>query len=219
MFFACKNARNDSKVCCPLIGQKNTKVFWHQSEARTAAAVWNCSGKTLGAIHSTKIQTGPTGKRGPPQKVDPFFRNFSGWTEPIHWVLDRNFRKFWLNGSRPLSPGPRGSSPRSLLFFAPFFPARLVFPLPPQQSAPGSLRMRVTPPWNVYKANCDHDWEGYPFWQTGLPTLTGHSTYHEPWFPVDIFFLSILMVRLFHIRYFENGPLEPGYPSCKRDEI
>ena len=57
----------------------------------------------LGAIHSTKIQTGPTGKRGPPQKVDLFFRNFSGWTEPIHWVLDRNFRKFWLNGSRPLS--------------------------------------------------------------------------------------------------------------------
>ena len=32
-----------------------------------------------GAIHSTKIQTGPTGKRGPPQKVDQFFRNFSGW--------------------------------------------------------------------------------------------------------------------------------------------
>ena len=55
---------------------------------------------TMGAIHSTKI---PTGKSGPPQKVDPFFRNFSGWTEPIHWVLDRNFRKFWLNGSRPLS--------------------------------------------------------------------------------------------------------------------
>ena len=39
---------------------------------------------TLGAIHSTKIPTGPTGKRGPPQKVDQFFRNFSGWTEPIH---------------------------------------------------------------------------------------------------------------------------------------
>ena len=54
-----------------------------------------------GAIHSTKIQTGPTGKRGPPQKVDQFFRNFSGWTEPIHRVLDRNVRKLWLNGSRP----------------------------------------------------------------------------------------------------------------------
>ena len=56
---------------------------------------------TWGAIHSTNSQTGPTGKRGAPQKVDLFFRNFSGWTEPIHWVLDRNFRKFWLNGSRP----------------------------------------------------------------------------------------------------------------------
>ena len=32
------------------------------------------------------------------------FRNFSGWTEPIHWVLDRNFRKFWLNGSCPITP-------------------------------------------------------------------------------------------------------------------
>ena len=30
-----------------LIGQKNTKVFWHQSEARTAVTVWNWSGKTL----------------------------------------------------------------------------------------------------------------------------------------------------------------------------
>ena len=57
--------------------------------------------KIVGAIHSTEIPTGPTGKSGPPQKVDPIFRNFSGWTEPIHWVLDRNFRKCWLNGSRP----------------------------------------------------------------------------------------------------------------------
>ena len=30
--------------------------------------------------------------RGPPQ--NPFFRNFSGWTEPIRCVLDGNFRKF-----------------------------------------------------------------------------------------------------------------------------
>ena len=64
-----------------------------------------------GAIHSTKIQTGPTGKRGPPQKVDLFFRNFSSWTDPIHWVLDRNFRKFWLNGLRPTaSTGGRTSN-------------------------------------------------------------------------------------------------------------
>ena len=56
-----------------------------------------------GTIHSTKVQTGLTGKRGPPQKVDQIFGNFSGWTEPIHWVLDRNFWKFWLNGSHPTS--------------------------------------------------------------------------------------------------------------------
>ena len=43
------------------------------------------------AIHSTKIPTAPTGKSGQPQKVDQFLRNFSSWTEPIHWVLDRNF--------------------------------------------------------------------------------------------------------------------------------
>ena len=53
-----------------------------------------------GMVHFDR--TGPTEKSGPPRKVDHFFRNFSGWTEPIHSELDRNFRKFWLNGSRPL---------------------------------------------------------------------------------------------------------------------
>ena len=28
--------------------------FWHQSEARKAATVWNWSGKTLGAFHLGK---------------------------------------------------------------------------------------------------------------------------------------------------------------------
>ena len=37
--------------------------------------------ESWGAIHSNKIPTGPTGKSGPPHKADPFFRNFSGWTE------------------------------------------------------------------------------------------------------------------------------------------
>ena len=49
--------------------------------------------KIWGAIHSTKIPTGPTEKRGPPQKVVQYFRNFSGWTKPIHWVLDRNLER------------------------------------------------------------------------------------------------------------------------------
>ena len=42
--------RTSSKQLPPfwlLIGQKNTKVSWHQSEAITAATVWNWSGKTL----------------------------------------------------------------------------------------------------------------------------------------------------------------------------
>ena len=30
-----------------MIGQKNTKVFWHQSEARITPAVWNWSVKSL----------------------------------------------------------------------------------------------------------------------------------------------------------------------------
>ena len=50
-------------------------------------------------LYSTKIPTGPTGKSGPPQKVDPLFRNFSGWTEPIFGfiLLHEKFLQFdWL---------------------------------------------------------------------------------------------------------------------------
>ena len=44
------------KVCCSLIGQKNTNVFWHQWEARTAATVWNRSGKTMSpGAHAWKL--------------------------------------------------------------------------------------------------------------------------------------------------------------------
>ena len=32
---------------CLLIGARKTQVFWHQSEDRTVATVWNWSGKTL----------------------------------------------------------------------------------------------------------------------------------------------------------------------------
>ena len=53
-----------------------------------------------GTVHFDR--TGPTEKSGPPRKVDHSFRNFSGWTEPIHSALNRNLPKFWLNGSRPL---------------------------------------------------------------------------------------------------------------------
>ena len=30
-----------------LIGARKTQIFWHQSEARTAATIWNWCGKTL----------------------------------------------------------------------------------------------------------------------------------------------------------------------------
>lgn len=43
MYLACKNARNGSKACCLLIEQNNKR----QSEARTAATVWNWSGMTM----------------------------------------------------------------------------------------------------------------------------------------------------------------------------
>ena len=35
-----------------------------------------------GMIHFGR--TAPTEKRGPPRKVDRFFRNFSCWTKPMH---------------------------------------------------------------------------------------------------------------------------------------
>ena len=54
-----------------------------------------------GAIHSTKIPTGPTGKSGPPQKMDHPFRNFSGWTEPFHWVLDLKFPDILVEWNPP----------------------------------------------------------------------------------------------------------------------
>jgi len=36
----------DSDICCSLIGQQNTKVFWTQSGARTGLTIRNCCGET-----------------------------------------------------------------------------------------------------------------------------------------------------------------------------
>ena len=44
----------------------------------------------LAAIHSTKNQTGPIGKSGPPQKVDQFLRSFFGPKFPeifFEWIV------------------------------------------------------------------------------------------------------------------------------------
>ena len=68
--------------------------------------------------------TGPTEKCGPPRKVDWFFQNFFGCTEPMYSLLDRNFRKFWLNGSRSAAL-TNFSSPWLLPKLPPTCPLRL----------------------------------------------------------------------------------------------
>ena len=122
-----------------LIGARKTQIFWYQSEARAAATVWNWSGKTMGAIHSTKI----SGNFGPKLNgsVRSNRKSFEKTGPPFEVVhFSRSDRlEFWVNGSRPLSQGL--FSLRSLLFFVPyifFLPFRLsLAPL----SAPGSPRM------------------------------------------------------------------------------
>ena len=88
---------NRSKVKPGANGSNNSQHYCRAKNVgdccvrlQVALIIWN---KYLCAIHSTKtmIPIGPTGKSDPPQKVDKFFRNFSCWTEPIYWVLDRNF--------------------------------------------------------------------------------------------------------------------------------
>jgi len=72
-----------------------------ESNEQRGIGIENESKRSNGTVNFDR--TGPIEKSGPPPKVDPIFRNFSVWTEPIHLVLDRNFRKFWLNGSRPFN--------------------------------------------------------------------------------------------------------------------
>ena len=84
------------EVRCPR-GLGTTTIFpksqpqWRGDRKPEWSAQTESSTVTKGAIHSTKI---PTGKSGPPQKMDQFFGNFSGWAEPIHWVLERNSGNF-----------------------------------------------------------------------------------------------------------------------------
>ena len=68
----------------------------------------------MGAIHSIKIQTGPTGKSGPPQKVDQFFP--LDRTDPLSF--EPKFPEILVEWIAP------NVSLSSLLFqlFIPFFP-------------------------------------------------------------------------------------------------
>ena len=63
---------------------------------------WYLLPKYMGAIHSTKIQTGPTGKRGPPQKVDQFFFKLFRLDRTDPLSVGPKFPEILLNGSRPI---------------------------------------------------------------------------------------------------------------------
>ena len=56
-----------------------------ESDEQRDIGIENESKRSNGAV--TFDRTGPTEKRWPPRKVDPIFRNFSVWTEPIHSVF------------------------------------------------------------------------------------------------------------------------------------
>jgi len=73
-------------------------MLYIENTEQRGTGIDNGSEWSNGTVHFDRA--GPTEKSDPPRKVDQFFRNFSGWTEPIHSVLDRNFREFWFNGSR-----------------------------------------------------------------------------------------------------------------------
>ena len=67
---------------------------------------------------------------------------------------------------------------------------------------------RVTPPWNVYMAKFDPGSEGYPVWQTGLPALAGHPTYH-----VNVIKLKTEIIWTGGLPPLSGLPHLPGVPN------
>jgi len=72
-------------------------MLYMENIEQRGTGIENGSGWSNGTVHFDRA--GLTEESSPPQKMEGLFRNFSGWTEPIHSVLDRNFRKAWLSGS------------------------------------------------------------------------------------------------------------------------
>ena len=66
---------------------------------------------------------------------------------------------------------------------------------------------RVTPPWNVYMAKFFPGSEGYPVWQTGLPALAGHPTYH-----VNVIKLKWEIICTGGLPHISGLPHLPGVP-------
>ena len=99
---------------CLLIGQKNSKVFWHPSEVRTAATVWNWSGKTLSpgtllaVLYFSSCHIFPPVQTFPRPLYLPL--GLRGWSSStIFWIF---FKNCWPSSkatfiSRP-KPAPGG---------------------------------------------------------------------------------------------------------------
>ena len=66
---------------------------------------------------------------------------------------------------------------------------------------------RVISLWNVYMAKFYPGWEGYPVWQTGLPALAGHPTYH-----VNVIKLNWEIVWTGGLPHISALPNLPGVP-------
>jgi len=67
------------------------------------ARYWDWESVGNGQMEQPIFDRTGTEKSGPPLNLGQFFRNFLGWTKPVHSDLDsRNFRKFGLIGSHPL---------------------------------------------------------------------------------------------------------------------
>ena len=67
--------------------------------------------------------------------------------------------------------------------------------------------MRVTPPWDVYMANCHPGWQGYPNRQTGQPTQVSHPTHH-----VNVIKIKQEIIWTGRLPHFGELPHLPGVP-------
>ena len=75
----CTGSRTEAANFCQMV---NTQEVPNREELGMRM------GRNRRMERSFSDQTSPSGKSGLPRKVDQFFRNLSGWTEPIHTVLD-----------------------------------------------------------------------------------------------------------------------------------
>ena len=81
---------------CLLIGQKNTKVFWHQSEVKTATTVWNWSGKTLSPVSQMKHNLFFSKKEGTNMRLKKFY-TVHGRLPVQFWCMFLNFQSLSSN--------------------------------------------------------------------------------------------------------------------------